>query len=172
LRAQGHGRNYMRYRARSHPYLEGKVPPGGGKLALGRTSVQHDQEGEAIKMDCGWRKRPAKLTSPMKKTFQLNIEGKHRDRVLDAVKHEIRKYVKRERRRDLPEGVDFLDFDCRFGATPDTAAAAHLTALNGLIDTLAKDGGDQFYVEILAKPGHRQARPATVAGEGDVPSAD
>jgi hypothetical protein len=31
----------------------------------------------------------------MKKTFKLNIEGKNRDRVLDAVKHEIRKYVKR-----------------------------------------------------------------------------
>ena len=36
----------------------------------------------------------------MKKTFQLNIEGKNRDRVLDAVKHEIRKYIKRERGRE------------------------------------------------------------------------
>ncbi len=101
----------------------------------------------------------------MKKTFQLNIEGKNRERVLDAVKYEIRKYVKRERRRDLPDGVDFLDFDCKFGATPEAAMVAHLAEINGLIDSLAKDGGDQFYVEVLAKPGHRQARPAAAPGE-------
>ena len=43
----------------------------------------------------------------MRKTFPLRAEGKHPDRVLEAVKHEIRKYIKRERRRDLPEGADF-----------------------------------------------------------------
>ena len=102
----------------------------------------------------------------MKKTFQLAIEGKNRDRVLDAVKYEIRKYVQRERRRPLAEGVDFLDFDCRFGATPETAAVAHLAEINQLIDALAKEGRDQFYVEILAKPGHRRSRPAAGA-EGD-----
>jgi hypothetical protein len=98
----------------------------------------------------------------MKKTFKFNIEGKNRDRVLDAVKHEIRKYVQRERRRPLPAGVDFLDFDCRFGPTPEAAEAAHLSALNGLIDALAKDGGEQAYVEILAKAGHRQTRAPAV----------
>ena len=96
----------------------------------------------------------------MKKTFQLNIEGKNRDRVLDAVKHEIRKYVKRERRRELPEGVDFWDFDCRFGPTQDTAEVVHFATLTGLIDAVAKEGGAQFYIEILAKKGHRTARPA------------
>jgi len=98
----------------------------------------------------------------MRKTFQLHVEGKNRDRVLDAVKHEIRKYVQRERRRPLPAGVDFLDFDCRFGPTPEAAEAAHLSALNGLIDALAKDGGEQAYVEILAKAGHRQTRAPAV----------
>ncbi|MFY8042823.1 MAG: DUF6172 family protein, partial [Rhodoferax sp.] len=42
----------------------------------------------------------------MKKTFSLAVEGKHPDRLLDAIKHEIRKYFKRERNRSLPEGVD------------------------------------------------------------------
>ncbi|MDO8262181.1 MAG: DUF6172 family protein, partial [Gallionella sp.] len=51
----------------------------------------------------------------MRKTYQLNIEGKNRDRLLEAAKHDIRKYVKRERARALPEGVDFWDFDCKFG---------------------------------------------------------
>lgn len=96
----------------------------------------------------------------MKKTFQLNIEGKNRDRVLDAVKHEIRKYIKRERRRDVPAGADYWDFDCKFGLTPEAAEVVHLASLTGLIDGVAREGGNQFYIEILAKPGHRKARPA------------
>jgi hypothetical protein len=95
----------------------------------------------------------------MKKTFQLHIDGKNPDRVLDAVKHEIKKYIARERRRPLPEGVDFLDFDCKFGPTTEAAEVAHLSAINGLIDTLAAEGGKQFYVEVIAKPGHRRVRP-------------
>ncbi|WP_213954256.1 DUF6172 family protein [Variovorax sp. dw_954] len=96
----------------------------------------------------------------MRKTFQLRPEGKHPDRVLDAVKHEIRKYIKRERRRELPEGVDFWDFDCKFGTAQDTAATVHLAELTGLIDGIAKAEGPQFYLEILAKHGQRTARPA------------
>jgi hypothetical protein len=107
----------------------------------------------------------------MKKTFQLHIEGKNPDRVLDAVKHELRKYVKRERRRDLPEGADFWDFDCRFGATPEAAEPVHLSALTALVDGVAKEGGAQFYVEILAKPGHRRSRPADTPDAGADPAA-
>ncbi|MFZ4479666.1 MAG: DUF6172 family protein [Rhodoferax sp.] len=94
----------------------------------------------------------------MKKTFKLNIEGKHRDRVLEATKHEIRKYVKRQRRVPLPDGVDYWDFDCRFGANPETATVVHFATLTALIDSVAKDGGDSFYLEILAKNGQRAVR--------------
>ena len=99
----------------------------------------------------------------MKKTFKLTIDGKNRDCVLDSIKHEIRKYVKRERRRPLPEGVDFWDFDCRFGPTEADAVVVHFATVIGLIDAIVKEGGDQFYVEILASHGRRQARPAGVA---------
>lgn len=102
----------------------------------------------------------------MKKTFQLNIEGKNRDRVLDAVKHDIRKYVKRQRRVALPEGVDYWDFDCRFGVSEGAAAVVHFATITGLIDAVARDGGDSFYLELLAKEGRRSARPAVQAGEG------
>lgn len=96
----------------------------------------------------------------MKKTFQLHIEGKNRDRVLDAVKHEIRKYIRRERRRDLPEGMDYWDFDCKFGVTAEAAQVAHLATLIGLIDGVAGESGPQFYVEILARAAKRTPRPA------------
>lgn len=94
----------------------------------------------------------------MKKTFQLRPEGKNSDRVLEATKHEIRKYIKRERRRVPPEGADYWDFDCKFGATEETAQAVHLAQLTALMDGVAAAAGPQFYVEILAKPGHRKVR--------------
>lgn len=95
----------------------------------------------------------------MKKTFQLAVEGKNPDRVLDAVKHEIRKYVQRERRRVLPQGVDYWDFDCKFGPTQDAAEVVHFATLTSHINALVQAGGTQFYVEILAKHGVRVPRP-------------
>jgi len=96
----------------------------------------------------------------MRKTYPLRPEGKHPDRVLDAVKHDIRKYQKRERRRELPEGANFWDFDCRFGPGKDSAQVVHPGELMNLLDALAKDGAPQCYVELLAKPGVRKPRPA------------
>ena len=101
----------------------------------------------------------------MKKTFPLQIEGRHPDRVLDALKHELRKYLKRERRRDLPAGVDYWDFDCRFGLSQDSAETVHLSQLSGRVDEAAKNGATQVYVEILAKHGVRGARVAPQAGD-------
>lgn len=103
----------------------------------------------------------------MKKTFQLTIEGKNRDRVLEATKHEIRQYVKRERRKALPEGVDFWDFDCKFGTSAENAQGVHFATLTALIDAVAKEGGSQFYLELLAKPGHRTVRTKAEPQEGD-----
>ncbi|MEO7939211.1 MAG: DUF6172 family protein [Burkholderiaceae bacterium] len=96
----------------------------------------------------------------MRKTYPLAVDGKHPDRVLEAIKHDIRKYLRRERRRPLAEGVDFLDFDCRIGADSDQAETTTVAALIGLLDAAARDGATQVYVEILAKPGHRAPRPA------------
>ena len=105
----------------------------------------------------------------MKKTFQLNIEGKNRDRVLDAVKHESRKYIKRERGRDVPAGADYWDFDCKFGVSQETAQVTHLGNLIAQIDEVAKAGGDKFYVEILAKAGYRKAKPTEAVDPGSSP---
>jgi hypothetical protein len=101
----------------------------------------------------------------MKKTFQLQVEGKHPDRLLEAIKHDIRKYLKRERRRDLPEGADFWDFDCKFGLTEETAEVVHLANVITCIDDAVAKEAKQFYVAILAKHGVRTKRPAGEAQE-------
>lgn len=100
------------------------------------------------------------IRAPMRKTFNLNIEGKNRDRVLEATKHEIRKYVKRQRRVPLPEGVDFWDFDCQFGTSADNAATIHFAELTEKIDAVVQAGGEAFYVELLVKDGVRSFKPA------------
>ncbi|KAB2887921.1 MAG: hypothetical protein F9K35_20735 [Burkholderiaceae bacterium] len=104
----------------------------------------------------------------MRKTFPLRLEGKHPDRLLDATKHEIRKYLRRERRRALPKGMDYWDFDCRFGATADAAEPAAVGALIGLIDAQVQAGGAQFYVEILARAAKRLPRaPGALPASAD-----
>ena len=92
----------------------------------------------------------------MKKTFALRPEGKHPDRVLDAIKNELRKYMKRERRRDLPAGSDFWDFDSKLGIDPASAEAVHPNVLIAQLDALAKSGAEHAYVELLVKPASRQ----------------
>ena len=94
----------------------------------------------------------------MKKTYQLKVEGKNRERLLEAAKHDIRKYLKRERATALPKEVDFWDFDCKSGYSEATAAVVSVADLIKSIDEIVKDGGEQFYVEVLAKPGVKVAR--------------
>lgn len=94
----------------------------------------------------------------MRKTYQLNLEGKNRDRLLESSKHDIRKYIRRERRKDLPEGADYWDFDMRFGADEASAAPLPPAELIRSINALTSEGGEQFFVEILRKPGKRTPR--------------
>lgn len=98
----------------------------------------------------------------MKKTYQLDIPGKNRERLLDAARHDIRRYQQRERRRPLPDGFDFWDFDCRLGASEALAEKVAVGELTALITALTQDGTHAFYVELLARPAKRSERPARV----------
>ncbi len=88
----------------------------------------------------------------MKKIFKLTDEKKHEDRVLEAVKHEIRKYVKREKKKKLDDAQStYWDFDCKIGTTSDTAKVVAYDALIKELDTVKANGATECYVEILAK---------------------
>jgi hypothetical protein len=95
----------------------------------------------------------------VKKTYLLNITGKNSERLLDASKHDIRKYVKRERARALPAGVDFWNFDCKLGKTESAAVDIHFAALITSIDTLVAEGAEQFYAEVVTSHGRRTSKP-------------
>lgn len=91
----------------------------------------------------------------MKKNFKITESKIAPARQVDAFKHEINKYIARERRKKLPEGVDFWDFDCKFGADVDSAKVIHLSEINKSIDSILTDDVVSFYLEILARPGKR-----------------
>jgi hypothetical protein len=91
----------------------------------------------------------------MKKTFTLSHPKKNVDRVVDSIKHEVKKYFKRERNKKLPSGTDYWDFDCQFGNTQTEANPVHYKELNKCIDAAVDDGVEAFYVEILARAATR-----------------
>lgn len=105
----------------------------------------------------------------MKKTYLLTVEGKNRDRLAEAAKHDIRKYIKRERAKVLPKDVDFWDFDCQFGAADTSAVPVHIAELFTAVDALIAAEGGQFHVVVVAKPGHRTARPPSDAASASGP---
>ena len=95
----------------------------------------------------------------MKKTFSLTDQKLPVSRVIEAIKHEVKKYLKRERKKPLPEGVDFWDFDCRFGADEATSEAVHVSEINKQVSLAELKAFESFYLEILAKPRKRTKKP-------------
>ena len=103
----------------------------------------------------------------MKKLFKLTGQSKSADRLVEAAKADIRKYLKRERSKPLPKGVHFWDFDCRLGSDLQSALTVHPAELFTAIDTLLIKSPEQFYVELLAKDGVRTRMPPTWGEKDD-----
>lgn len=92
----------------------------------------------------------------MKKIFQVNVPNKKPDRQVEAIRYEINKYLSRERRKSLPDDVDFWDFNCRFGETESTAVSITVLQIKDKITEIVANNKTSFYVEILAKPGFKK----------------
>jgi hypothetical protein len=88
---------------------------------------------------------------PMKKTFKLEHPKIKVPRVVDSVKHEIKKYLKKERKNTLPAGAKYWGFDCKLGASEETAVEVQLPSLTKSIDALVEKNTMTIYVEITAK---------------------
>lgn len=101
-----------------------------------------------------FRRRLQKLP-PMRKTFPLHHPRKAQGRVLDAIKHDIRNYVQRERRKPLPEGFSQWEFACKVGANSASAESVPLKQTSAALDRVAQTGANEAYVEIEALPAQR-----------------
>jgi hypothetical protein len=105
----------------------------------------------------------------MKKTFPLHVSGKDDARVLEAIKGDIRKYLKRERRKKFPEGFDLWDFNCKLGSDAESAVVTTAAEIIPALDALVTPETTQVYVEILAFASNRQPKPALPASADVAP---
>ncbi len=100
----------------------------------------------------------------MKKTFKMSHPKIKVPRLVEAIKYEVKKYIKRERRKTLPPNVDFWDFDCRYGVDEASSDVIHVSAINKSISEAESKQLESFYLEILAKPGYRTKKPKEEQG--------
>lgn len=87
----------------------------------------------------------------MKKTFNLENPKIKVPRVVDSVKHHIKKFLKKERKKPIPPGVNYWGFDCKFGQSEELAIDVPLSSLTKNIDELVANNIMTIYVEITPK---------------------
>ena len=91
----------------------------------------------------------------MKKVFNLIEGNKNQDRLLDSIKYEIRKYIKREKRKTLPSDVDFWDLKCKFGKGDEEPQAIEFIDITKNIDEASEQKCESFYIEIVSTKGFK-----------------
>jgi len=89
----------------------------------------------------------------------MSVDGREPARVIEAIKYELKKYLKRERKKPLPGGADFWDFACRVGPADAEAKPVHVGDLNRAVDQGVSHQWQQIYIEIVAKPANRRRGP-------------
>lgn len=85
----------------------------------------------------------------------------------DAFRNEIKRYIKRESNKKLPEGFDYWDFDCRLGIDDSNAKEIAVPSIGGAIESIVQNGDESFYMEILSKPCKRVHKPRKIYKSDD-----
>ena len=96
----------------------------------------------------------------MKKLFPLTHPKIQPARLVDSIRAQMNKYIKRERNKKLPDGVDFWDFDCKVGGSMETATDTHVSVLSNAIGDILDAGNESVYLEIKSKPVKRTKKPS------------
>lgn len=94
----------------------------------------------------------------MKKTYALTHPKIKPARLADSIKHDLKKYLKKERNKPLPEGMDYWAFDCRFGASEVKSEPIFNSELNKYIDAAVEQELPEIYVEIIARACQHEAK--------------
>ena len=102
----------------------------------------------------------------MKKIFKFQDDKKNEDRVLDGIKNEIRKYVKREKKKSISDkSTMYWDFDCKIGASKESAKEVIYEDLIKELDKIKATNVDECYIEILAKEVQKPLKEEEVKSE-------
>jgi len=88
----------------------------------------------------------------MKKIFKIKQEKLKPERAVDAIKNELRKYTKREKKKDLPnKKTMYWDFECKFGKSADLAQACSFDEIISQLNRVVAEDWSECYVEVIAK---------------------
>ena len=87
----------------------------------------------------------------MKKTFKLEHPKIKPARIVDSIKHEIKKYLKKERSNKLPKDTKYWSFDCKLGQSEETATVIPQASLMSSIDDMVENNIQTIYIEMTAK---------------------
>jgi hypothetical protein len=94
----------------------------------------------------------------MKKVFPLVSERHKPARLVEQIKGEVKKYLKRERNKSLPEDHDYWGFNCRSGQDADSAKICHEKEIGKSLDHALAEGWEVVYLEILSEPKRRGSK--------------
>ena len=89
----------------------------------------------------------------MKKTFLLTDEKKEPQRVLESIKHDIRKYIKREKRKDLVSGSNFWKINAKFGKTEDSIVEIRFVDIMKNITEASEQNWASFHIQLISEAG-------------------
>lgn len=87
----------------------------------------------------------------MKKTFLLTSTKKKPQRVLEAIKNDIKKYIKREKRKELPDGSNFWKIQCKFGKDEQSAIEIKFEDIMKNINEASQNNYESFYIELISQ---------------------
>ncbi|MCT7510684.1 DUF6172 family protein [Aliarcobacter cryaerophilus] len=104
----------------------------------------------------------------MKKLFLIDIPNKTRERQIDSIKNDIRKYIKREKSKKLPVGFNSWFFDCKFGQTKEDAKVINFADVIKSVDLAQSENYPSFYIEIIAKAIFREKKLSNVANDDEI----
>jgi hypothetical protein len=95
----------------------------------------------------------------MKKVFKLKVENKTIERQADSIRAEVKKYLKRERNKKVPEKFDHWAFDCKIGESVDRNHNIKAENISKGIENFVKAKADEFYLEIMARAENKPNKP-------------
>lgn len=86
----------------------------------------------------------------MKKRFALTDTKKAPQRVLEGIKNDIRKYIKREKRKPLPADTNFWRIDCKFAKNDNDLQDIKFEDIIKNINEASNEGCESFMIELVS----------------------
>ena len=86
----------------------------------------------------------------MKKRFALTDTKKAPQRVLEGIKNDIRKYIKREKRKPLPADTNFWRIDCKFAKNENDLEDIKFEDIMKNINEASQEKCESFMIELVS----------------------